>query len=473
LPFIFLVVLPFMHQSSQTIVALSTPPGEGAIGVVRLSGIDAIEIVTGLFRGKDLRLALPNTVHFGKIVDGETVVDEVVVSLFHAPRSYTGEHVVELSCHGSRFVLQRVLQLCVAAGARLATAGEFTQRAYLNGKLDLTQVEAVADLIASDSEASHRAAMHQLRGGFSSDLKAMRERLIAFSALIELELDFSEEDVAFADRRAFYELVAEITQHTQRLVDSFKLGNVVKHGVRVAITGKPNAGKSTLLNALLNEERAIVSDIAGTTRDTIEETLNIDGVVFRLIDTAGIRSQTKDKIEQMGIERSKQAIEQADVVIHLFDATTHTSPEGIATLLATIADFESNGVSYILVGNKIDLAPTPDVATAYQAAGIPVLLLSAENKLRITDLKAQLFDLATEGRLQQQGTIVTNARHHAALIQVLAALQDIRAGLDSNLHTDLIALDIRRSLHYLGEITGEITNEDKLDYIFSKFCIGK
>ena len=358
----------------------------------------------------------------------------------------------------------------MANGARMAKPGEFTLRAFLNGRLDLTQAEAVADLIASQSGTAHKAAIHNLRGGFSEDLKQMREQLIQFSALIELELDFSQEDVEFADRTKFYELIDRLTNATQQLVHSFQLGNVIKNGVRVAIIGKPNAGKSTLLNALLNDERAIVSDIAGTTRDTIEETLNINGILFRLIDTAGIREHSVDVIELKGMERSVDAMNKADVVVYLFDladigphSTFQTGPTG--------RQVPTSG-KYLLVGNKADIANRENIKMIFEKDE-NVLFISAKNKENIQRLKDALYGLVAAGEIKQEGTIITNARHYGALQEVLRSLKDIKNGLDSNIPGDLISLDIRRCLHYLGEITGQITNEDTLDYIFSKFCIGK
>jgi tRNA modification GTPase len=458
-----------MLQLTDTIIAISTPPGEGAIGVIRLSGADAIIIVNKIFSGKDLAAQPSHTLHFGKIKDGISVIDEVVVGLYRSPKSYTGEDVVEISCHGSDYVLQQVLGLCTINGARLAKPGEFTLRAFLAGKLDLTQAEAVADLIASQSGAAHKAAIHNLRGGFSEDLKQMREQLITFSALIELELDFSQEDVEFADRAKFYALVRRLTGAAQQLIDSFRLGNVIKNGVSVAIIGSPNAGKSTLLNALLNEERAIVSEIAGTTRDTIEETLNINGILFRLIDTAGIREHSTDTIELQGMERSRDAMNKADVVVYLFDITDPRQREKVKSRKE---QFEHSGVKYLLAGNKMDEA-TARQAAEYEDIGAPILLISAKNKENIHWLKDALYSLVACGLIKQEGTIVTNARHYSALQQVLASLLEIKTGLDHNLPGDLISLDIRTCLYYLGEITGEITNEDRLDYIFSKFCIGK
>jgi len=458
-----------MYSINETIVALATPPGEGAIGVIRLSGKQAIAIADSIFKGKHLAAQATHTIHFGKIANGEQIIDEVVASLYKAPRSYTGEDVVEISCHGSNYVLQQVIDLCVKHGAHLAKPGEFTQRAFLNGKLDLTQAEAVADLIASQSGAAHQAAMHNLRGGFSDELKEMREQLIKFSALIELELDFSQEDVEFADRTQLYNLVSRMTSTTRGLVNSFSLGNVIRNGVSVAIVGRPNAGKSTLLNTLLNEERAIVSDIPGTTRDTIEETLNINGVLFRLIDTAGIREHTSDAIESIGIARSKSAMNKADIVVYLFDVQQSSFEE----IKEQEEAFEHAGIKYLLVGNKVDADGGSGAIEKFTALQGPSLFISAKSKENIHQLTDALYNVVAEGQVQREGTIVTNARHYAALQEVLKSLEDIKGGMDNNLPGDLIALDIRRCLYFLGEITGEVTTEDKLDYIFSKFCIGK
>ena len=462
-----------MLNLQDTIIAIATPPGEGAIGIIRLSGVDAVSIVNSLFSGKDLAKQPSHTLHFGRIKDGDRVIDEVVVSLYTAPKSYTGEDVVEISVHGSDFVLREVLALCMQHGARLAKPGEFTLRAFLNSKMDLTQAEAVADLIASQSGSAHRAAIHNLRGGFSEDLKQMREQLIQFSALIELELDFSQEDVEFADRTKFYDLITRLTGATQELIDSFRLGNVIKNGVSVAIIGSPNAGKSTLLNALLNEERAIVSDIAGTTRDTIEETLNINGILFRLIDTAGIREHTIDTLEMRGMERSREAMNKADVVVYLYDVVENRkSAMARERVINQRAEFEQSGIRYLLVGNKIDEAGEGSADSVHDPT-VPSLYISAKNKENISQLKDALYNLVTDGAIKQEGTIVTNARHYGALQEMMRSLVDIKNGLDNNLPGDLISLDIRTCLYYLGEITGTVTNEDKLDYIFSKFCIGK
>ena len=463
-----------MLNTNDTIVAISTPPGEGAIGVIRLSGNDAITIAGKIFSGQDLTKQITHTLHFGKIMDGPRVIDEVVVSLYKGPKSYTGEDVVEISCHGSDYVLRQVIDLCITNGARMAKPGEFTLRAFLKGKLDLTQAEAVADLIASQSGTAHRAAIHNLRGGFSEDLKQMREQLIQFSALIELELDFSQEDVEFADRAKFHELIERLTYVAEQLIHSFRLGNVIKNGVKVAIIGRPNAGKSTLLNSLLNEERAIVSEIAGTTRDTVEETLNINGILFRLIDTAGIREHSSDVIELQGMERSVDAMNKADIVVYLFDLAESLESKAVSgEVLKQKEIFAKNGARYLLVGNKADVAGVYDAEKTFKDIDENIFFISAKNKENIQKLKDALYDLVAAGQVKQEGTIVTNARHYGALQEVLNSLIDVKNGMDNNLPGDLISLDVRRCLYYLGEITGEITNEDTLDYIFSKFCIGK
>jgi tRNA modification GTPase len=458
-----------MHLNwNDTIVALATAPGIGAIGVVRLSGVQAIFIANELFPAKDISSQPANTLHVGYLHHNNMVIDEVVISLFKAPRSYTGEDVVEISGHGSPFILKQIVDVCIAHGARLANPGEFTLRAFLKGKLDLTQAEAVADLIASNTAVSHKTALHNMRGGFTQILKDLREQLIRFSALIELELDFSQEDVEFADRAALYQLVGHIGEVVTRLIGSFRLGNVIKNGITVAIVGKPNAGKSTLLNALLNENRAIVSEIAGTTRDTIEEVLNIDGLLFRLMDTAGIREHTADMIEQLGVERSLEKIKTASMVLYLFDAQTET-PESVASQLKVL---EKQQVKYIAVANKTDEAD--ELAIRQQFATIPhTVFVSAKQGRHVEALKENMTATVLEGVVQTDDALITNARHYHALNEVSQSLMDIKNGMDKKLSGDLLTPDIRRCLHYLGEITGEITNEDQLDYIFSKFCIGK
>jgi tRNA modification GTPase len=449
-----------------TIVALATAHGVSAIGVIRLSGPEAIRIADALMPGKDLSAKPSHTIHVGFLKEGDKVLDEAVVSLFRGPRSYTGEDVAEISCHGSPFIQEEIIRACIARGARLAKPGEFTQRAFLKGKLDLAQAEAVADLIASNTEASRDTALKNIRGGFSTILKDLREQLIKFSALIELELDFSQEDVEFADRTALQSLITDIRQTIGQLLESFRLGNVIRHGVSVAIVGKPNAGKSTLLNTLLNENRAIVSEIAGTTRDTIEEVINIDGILFRLIDTAGIR-HSEDLIESIGVEKSREKMKAADIVLYLFDVDGET-PGGLE---AARAELEEINPRYLLIGNKADIPGEENAARKFE--GLNVLYISAKTHHHVNALKERLVDSVLQGRVNTESTLVTNARHYAALQQVASSLQDIQTGMDNRIPGDLLALDIRRCLHYLGEITGEVTNEDQLDYIFSKFCIGK
>lgn len=451
-----------------TIVALATPPGVGALGIIRLSGKEAVHVVNQLFPSKNLEEQPSHTLHVGFLKNGGQAIDEVVVSLYRAPRSYTGEDIVEISCHGSPFIHQQVIAACIDKGARLAKPGEFTQRAFLNGKLDLTQAEAVADLIASNTEASHKTALTNIRGGFSHSLKDLREQLIQFSALIELELDFSQEDVEFADRTQLRQLVSSALHQTAQLLESFKLGNVIKNGVSTAIIGRPNAGKSTLLNALLNEDRAIVSDIPGTTRDTIEEVINIDGVLFRLIDTAGIRAHTVDVIESAGIAKSRQKMEQADLVVYLFDANELSVEE----LQAVETELKELGVAYLLVANKIDAFDEAEARAKFQGMG-GILFISAKSGLHLEVLKSRMVDVVLQDKVSSESVIVTNARHYHALQQVHQSLKDVAEGMESHLPGDLLALDIRRCLQYLGEITGEVTNDDQLDYIFSKFCIGK
>lgn len=450
-------------SSIDTIVALATPPGQGAIGVIRLSGTHAFSMASRLVKNKSFASLPSHTIHFAKIVHEGKHIDEAVFSLFRGPKSYTGEDIVEISCHGSPYILDKVIELCLQAGARLAQPGEFTQRAYLNRKMDLAQAEAVADLIAAQTEAAHRTAMHHLKGDFSRELASMREELIQFSALVELELDFSEEDVEFADRSQLKDLLDRLKKSTERLLQSFRLGNALTKGIKVAIIGNPNVGKSTLLNALLNEERAIVSNIAGTTRDSITESLNIQGVLFRLIDTAGIRDHSTDTIEQLGIERSRTIMQQADIVLYLFDLVEVDRPE----IEAQIKYFQERNIEYLLVGNKVDEKVRGDLKD------FPILNISAKQQTNIEKLKDLLYQKAIGEDMKMEGTMITNIRHYQALSKVSEALSDITQGIDASISGDLLALDIRRALQYLGEITGVITTEDKLDYIFSKFCIGK
>jgi tRNA modification GTPase len=451
-----------------TIVALATPPGIGALGVIRLSGKKSIEIVNGLFPSKNLLSASTHTVHIGWLYEDGRELDEVVLTLYRAPRSYTGEEVVEVSCHGSPLLQEQLMRVFMKNGARLALPGEFTQRAFLNGKLDLAQAEAVADLISSHSKAASRSALHTLRGGFSKDLHTLRDRLLRFSALIELELDFSQEDVEFADRGQLYTLIDESIHKTSTLLQSFSLGNVIKNGVEVAIIGQPNAGKSTLLNALLNEDRAIVSEIAGTTRDSIEEELNIEGLIFRLVDTAGIRAHAESPIEKMGVERSIQKMKNADLLIYLFDVESTSVME----LQEQIRLLNNQNLKFIPVGNKIDKTGGERAIQKFNTIH-SIRFISAKERKQIDELKKDLVDIILEGKISTEGTIITNARHFEALRNIQGCLEDIKKGLDKKLTGDLLSTDIRRCLHYVGEITGEITSEEQLGYIFSKFCIGK
>lgn len=445
-----------------TIVALATPPGVGAIGVIRVSGVKAIPVIDEMFGSKELSTQPSHTIHVGYLKDGGQKLDEVVISLFKKPHSYTGEDVVEISCHGSTFVQQEIINAISKRDVRLAKPGEFTQRAFLNGKLDLIQAEAVGDLIASNTSASRNAAINNIRGGFSTILRDLREQLIQFSSLIELELDFSEEDVEFADRTKFITLVSSAISTVSRLAGSFRLGNVIKNGVNTAIVGKPNAGKSTLLNVLLNDERAIVSEIAGTTRDTIEEILNINGILFRLIDTAGIREHTHDEIESKGIIKSHEKIAQADIVLYVFDVSQMPPAE-----LVSISDqFRSLNKRLILIGNKSDKGN-------FNFDGLEVIYLSAKNNQGLNSLKEKLFSLATLNESLSENVIITNSRHLESLQNIKNALEQVQSGLVSNISGDLLAIEINQALHFLGELTGEISNEDRLDYIFSKFCIGK
>ena len=439
-----------------TIIAIATPPGIGAIGVLRLSGAHAITIINKLFPSKNLNNLPSHTLHVGLLKADGMVIDEVVVSIFKNPKSYTGEDVIEISCHGSAFVQQQIMEACINKGARLAKAGEFTQRAFLNGKLDLTQAESVADLIASNSNAQQQAALHNLKGGFKNDLIEIREKLIEFSALMELELDFGEEDVEFADRKKFKELLENSLHKVNSLIDSFSLGNVIANGVKVAIIGKPNAGKSTLLNTLLNDERAIVSATAGTTRDTIEETINIKGIRFHFIDTAGIRSHSNDEIETIGIKKTRKKIDEADIVIFLVEDNDID-----AGLLQSL-----HHKNYIVVVNKID-THLPGIKNERY------LYISAKNKSGILQLTDALYNKIIHQEIITENTLITNTRHLEQLQKIKVYLLSIQENLQANLSTDLIAPDIKLCLQHIGELTGTITNENVLDYVFSKFCIGK
>jgi tRNA modification GTPase len=462
----------------ETIVALATPSGAGAIAIIRLSGTHAITIASEVFQsvsGKDITKQKTHTIHLGHILDNGKTYDQVLLSIFKGPNSYTGENVVEISCHGSTFIQQQIIQLLLRRGAKMAQAGEFTLRAFLNGKLDLSQAEAVADLIASDNEASHQIAMQQMRGGFSNEIAKLREELLNFASLIELELDFAEEDVEFADRTAFHDLVERIEFVLKRLIDSFAVGNVIKNGIPVAIVGEPNVGKSTLLNALLNEERAIVSDIAGTTRDTIEDELVIEGIGFRFIDTAGIR-ETKDVVESIGIQKTFEKMEQAQVVILLLDAKElQVSGLKFQVEIEKIKNkFPLKPLVVIL--NKVDLLTTDEVETIRQeleTLNLKLITISAKQKIGIDELKNTLLSFVNTGALRNNETIVTNTRHYDSLLKALEEIQKVKWGLDSGISSDLMAIDIRSALHYFGEITGEVTNDELLGNIFANFCIGK
>lgn len=460
-----ILINQFIHND--TIAAVATASGTGAIAVIRLSGPEAISIINSVFKGKDLTQQASHTIHFGTIRDEGKIIDEILVSLFVAPHSYTKENVVEISCHGSDFIVQQIMQLFLKKGARLANAGEFTKRAFLNGQFDLAQAEAVADLIASDSALSHEVAMKQMRGGFSQEIKRLRAELVHFASMIELELDFGEEDVEFADRDQLRHLILNIQQIIRELLKSFELGNVIKNGVPTVIVGKPNAGKSTLLNQLLNEEKAIVSDVPGTTRDFIEDEINIAGITFRFIDTAGLR-ETTDKVEAIGVERTMQKLSQSSLVIYLFDVT-ETTPEEVQD---EIEKLNPKSLPLLPVANKIDQA-SPEKLAAF--AGIAGLVqISAAAGANMEDLKQALVDKVNLGKLNtQQQTIVTNLRHVDSLNKTYEALDDVLNGLGLGMSGDLVAADIRRALYSLGMITGEITTDDLLDNIFTKFCIGK
>ena len=458
---------------NDTIVALATPSGAGAVAIVRVSGPKAVDTVADVFqsvKNKDLRKQKTHTLHLGYIKDGDKIIDQVLVSLFKGTNSYTGEPTVEISCHGSTFIQQQIIQLLLRKGCRMATAGEFTMRSFLNGKMDLSQAEAVADLIASDNEAAHQLAMQQMRGGFSNEIAKLREELLNFASLIELELDFSEEDVEFADRSSFRDLVNRIQFVLKRLIDSFAVGNVIKNGIPVAIVGEPNVGKSTLLNALLNEERAIVSDIAGTTRDTIEDELVIDGIGFRFIDTAGIR-ETKDVVESIGIQKTFEKIDQAQLVLFLVENSRAKDIEGLKREIEEIKN-KYPQKALLVIMNKMDLLSENEISDLISEIS-NLILISAKKKEGIDALKNQLMRLVNTGALRNNETIVTNTRHYDSLLKALEEIQKVQYGLDMGISADLMAIDIRQALFYFGEITGQVTNDELLGNIFANFCIGK
>jgi tRNA modification GTPase len=460
--------------NKDTIIALATASGAGAIAVLRVSGPKAISVSNTLFKSihdKNLLNQPTHTIHLGHIVDGDRVLDEVLVSIYKNPQSYTGEDVVEISCHGSSYIQQEILQLFIRNGCRSANPGEFTLRAFLNGKMDLSQAEAVADLIASDSAAAHQIAIQQMRGGFSSEIKKLREELLNFASLIELELDFSEEDVEFADRRQFEDLLQRIVKVLKYLIDSFSTGNVIKNGVPISIIGAPNVGKSTLLNALLNEDKAIVSNIAGTTRDAIEDELIIEGIKFRFIDTAGIR-QTDDAVESIGIKKTFAKMAESQVIIQLIDASLISkanTADILASLVETKAQYPEKETLVVL--NKMDLADKALLSKVFSE--LEPLHMSAKTGTGVELLKTKLLDMVHMGKLQNNDTIITNARHYDALRLALENIQKVQVGMQTGLSGDLLAIDIREALYHFGRITGEISTDDLLGNIFANFCIGK
>ena len=460
--------------NKDTIIALATASGAGAIAVLRVSGPKAISVSNTLFKSihdKNLLNQPTHTIHLGHIVDGDRVLDEVLVSIYKNPQSYTGEDVVEISCHGSSYIQQEILQLFIRNGCRSANPGEFTLRAFLNGKMDLSQAEAVADLIASDSAAAHQIALQQMRGGFSSEIKNLREELLNFASLIELELDFSEEDVEFADRRQFEDLLQRIVKVLKYLIDSFSTGNVIKNGVPISIIGAPNVGKSTLLNALLNEDKAIVSNIAGTTRDAIEDELIIEGIKFRFIDTAGIR-QTDDTVESIGIKKTFAKMAESQVIIQLIDASLISkanTADILASLVETKAQYPEKETLVVL--NKMDLAEKALLSKVFSE--LEPLHMSAKTGTGVELLKTKLLDMVHMGKLQNNDTIIANARHYDALRLALENIQKVQVGMQTGLSGDLLAIDIREALYHFGRITGEISTDDLLGNIFANFCIGK
>ncbi|MFS4455762.1 tRNA uridine-5-carboxymethylaminomethyl(34) synthesis GTPase MnmE [Maribacter sp. 2304DJ31-5] len=462
--------------SNDNIIALATPSGVGAIAVIRISGNDAISLIAPFFRsihGKDLKKQKSHSILLGHIVENGNTLDEVLVSIFKGPNSYTGEDVIEISCHGSPYIQQEIIQLFLRNGCRTASAGEFTLRAFLNGKIDLSQAEAVADLISSDTEASHRIAIQQMRGGFSNEIKGLRDELLNFASLIELELDFAEEDVEFADRTQLVDLLNRIQNVLKRLIDSFAIGNVIKNGIPVAIVGEPNVGKSTLLNALLNEERAIVSDVAGTTRDTIEDEISIGGVGFRFIDTAGIRN-TQDKVEHLGIQRTFEKIKQAEIIIYLIDSSLLLDDSSLEKVKMDVTQLRNKNPQkqLILLLNKAD-GLTKEKRIFLNNEFSNALLLSAKTGEGVERLKNQLLEFINTGALQNNQTIVVNTRHYNSLLKALAEIEKIQFGMAEKISSDLMAIDVREALNHLGEITGQVSNDELLGNIFANFCIGK
>ena len=455
--------------NQETIIALATPNGLGAISVIRISGLNAISITEKLFKpkgNKKLSNQKSHTVHLGHLMKNGHELDEVLVTLFKGPHSYTGENTIEISCHGSTFIQQEIIDLFIENGIRVANPGEFTLRAFINGKMDLNQAEAVADLIASENEGSHKLAMEQMKNGFSNDLKKLRSELLHFSSMIELELDFSQEDVEFAERSEFKKLTIKIQSELEKLIDSFKSGNVLKNGISVAIAGKPNAGKSSLLNTLLNEDKAIVSDIPGTTRDSIEDSLVIDGINFRFTDTAGLR-ETKDVIESKGIKKTKEKINSARILIYLFDSNDTSFKE----INSDLKSFKREDLSILLVRNKVDLKNTNQILIN-ELEKFEIIEISANNADSVNLLKKRLINEINILN-PYTDTVISNSRHYEALMNALKAIEEVNIGLKSDISGDLLSVDIRKSIEHLAEITGEITNDDVLGNIFANFCIGK
>lgn len=463
-------------NTNDAICAIATASGMGAIAVVRLSGQRCHEIALSIFKSRTRNLdkssIVPNKAYFGDLVDGTDVVDEAIVTFFASPHSYTGEDSVEISCHGSVYIQQKVLEILIARGARLAGPGEFSRRAFLNNKLDLAQAEAVADLIASQSEASHKIAVNQLKGGFSKELRDIRSRLLDITSLMELELDFSEEDVEFADRTQLLELIEEAISHIGRLTESFRLGNAIKNGIPVTIAGETNTGKSTLLNAILGEERAIVSDIEGTTRDTVEETFNIFGTLYRFIDTAGIR-QTTEEIERIGIERTFKKMEEADVILGMVDMTKGLE-KAISAIRLIVSKVDRQQQTLIVLCNKRDVArdfPCERLLSEFE--DIPIEFVSAKDNDDVERIKRFIFNNSSLHSVGANETLVTNMRHYESLRRSKENLEQVREGIMVGLSADLLSQDLRQALFYLGSITGEITNDEVLGNIFGRFCVGK
>ena len=452
--------------SDDTVIALATPPGVGAISVVRLSGKYSISVVNKVFQGKNLEAEKSHTIHLGQIKDEDKIIDEVLVSIFREPNSYTKENVVEISCHGSNYIIKEIISLFIRLGIRFARPGEFTQRAFINGRFDLVQAEAVADLITSDSDTSHEMAMKQMRGGFSKEINALRESLIHFASLIELELDFGEEDVQFASRKELKETVLTLKSEIEKLISSFRLGNAIKNGVPTVIVGKPNVGKSTLLNALLKEDRAIVSEIPGTTRDFIEDEIFIEGIRFRFIDTAGLRD-TEDAVEAMGVARTREKMQKASLILYLFDL----SKEKLVEIEKVVAELESQKIPFLKIGNKKDIA-APALLKEF-GNDEEMILISAATEENLEELKTKILHKVHLDNINTGESIVTNVRHLEALRKTSSDLDEVLTGLEKNITHELLAQDIRHALFHLGEITGEITTEDLLGNIFSRFCIGK